>query len=422
MYKKNILEKFGDFLSHPGKRFLFGLLTAWTIWPFGLYIGLAILEHTKTYFVSGVSVKLSNGEVIPCTIVKKKYYCYWPVVPFVCLFFYIPYKTQYYLVKNIAAPDIPSNTKFDGIFLECQLLNAEPIPYAKAKAIMTEPQCVAEELEKEIPSLREQFCSDMKPFFENELIEEIYHTNQLSICKSYEDDHLLFHYSKLNNSQTCMIIKEDFVEQIKDDSTFLFTSYLASNPDAIVAMTDSLLERLLRLREDKKSEITQSKLEELDSKKELLTKDTIFKTIKKGCTWDIVCGSILCFLSVGGFEIAIFGLVSSMFILAPLGIALGCFLLHRGIRLIKVGKHRKLDVLMGNYKIIKTKCSKIIDNCTDESISYTYEFENGENLKVAASLGSVGDDFYMVYLEGTKKVNAYFSGMQYYPAQDLDIE
>ena len=117
-FEKNIIERFGDFYSKLGRRFLFNLgcivffvllelvlagtgigAFAAILWVYNL---LSICEKEKTRYIKSVQITLPNGEKTCCALFEQSVYAYAPMIlAFFSIGFYIPYKKQYILVRNM---------------------------------------------------------------------------------------------------------------------------------------------------------------------------------------------------------------------------------------------------------------------------------------------------------------------------------
>lgn len=164
-------------------------------------------------------------------------------------------------------------------------------------------------------------------------------------------------------------------------------------------------------------------LKEINRNKEVLTREVIIKAVKgKSSTRKIFWGIVLCVLSLGAFEISIAGIALGSIVVALIALPLGVLMIFFAVKNFRASKRNKENLLKGNYRIVKSVCTKVIDRSTDEGPTYIMMFANGERYKVVSPLGVEGDPFYIVYLEGAKKANGYFSGIRYHPAPDLIIE
>lgn len=132
-FEKNIIEKFGDFYSHAGRRALFslgcigfGVLLELILAGVGIgaffailcvYNLLSICEKEKTRYIKTVRITLPNGNVTSCAIFEQKVYAYAPMIlAFFSIGFYIPYKKQYILVRNMEIKNFASGTRVSPSF------------------------------------------------------------------------------------------------------------------------------------------------------------------------------------------------------------------------------------------------------------------------------------------------------------------
>ncbi len=161
----------------------------------------------------------------------------------------------------------------------------------------------------------------------------------------------------------------------------------------------------------------------MESNKKILNAQVIANSIKgQVSTSKKGFGIIMCFFAVCGFEMMIAGLVFVQIPVILLGLVLGVALLYFGIRNIKASKLNSANLQAGNYRIVKTVCIGYVDASDDESTSIVTKFENGAQVDMLRPLGTAGDVFYLVYLDGAKKPNAFFNAAEYIPDANLKIE
>lgn len=449
--KRTFLEWVSDILSSTGKRFLFGMaigaigvLLAFvpilfisgigvTLALFGIYTAISILESQKTYYVNSLSLSLNNGEKVTCAIFKQKCHAYVPIVFFFSPFFYFPYKVQYIIVKNMTMPNTPCNTKVSPQFLANGLLDIEVISTREYKEIQANPLVVAEKISSYFGEKRAAFVRETKPFFDTSLMEEIYYDNKISICKILKDTYIIFHYQSYSGKQCGMLFNKDFVDKIIQDTSFLLESYLSLQNPSIILLTDEVLERLLR---DNKNDVEPNEqvqqyvehyVEKNESKKQLLTRQLIEQRIyASSCRGNMVGGILLLIPALGGIELGIASVVLGMF-WGLIFLAGGIACLYYGIRNIRRSKNNKKNALQGSYRIIRTKCiehNEVQETDADGDpcgVSHTHKFANGDEIKLNFVFAVSGDIVYLVYLEGSKKINACFNAIEFKPAPDLQI-
>ena len=469
-FEKNFVEKFGDFYSKAGKRALFSLgcilvgvlvesILAGTgigfiIGVLSVYNLLSICEKEKTRYITTVRVTLPNGNVTACALFEQKVYAYAPMIlAFFSIGYYIPYKTQYILVPYKEIKNIAPQTRVPTSFLTSGLLKVDIIPQSKYQAIIRNPQIIANELYAQIAPRREAFLKEVKPFFETDLLEEIYYTEDLSICKVYDNEtFILFHYESHSGVQCGFFFNEDYIDKIKEDPSFLLESYIGMENPKMVFLTDEVLERLLRGRKTRgdenvgssKAEETADRTEkmadshveaekvymdEVNKNKTVFTRKTIASRLKSGkCTWRMVWGITLLYFSLGGFALTILGIGTGMIIATIIGLPLCILLIYFGVKNIKISNRNRNALMAGDYKIIKVTCTDRVDvEETDADgdpcgCSHTHHFSNGDTLKVGQVVAVNGDTVYLVYLDDNKKICTYFNGIEYTPANDLAIE
>ena len=455
MYQKSLWEKFGDLFSSLGKRCLIGLSLAilggvfvgfdptgimGVVFCLGMLILVSVMGSNKTYFVANIIVRAPTGEIIPCAILKQNQYAYMPVVPFFSPFFYMPYKTDYYLLKNVSAPELQCGTRVNGTLLAAGLVRMEQITKAKAVAIQKDPQIIAQELSGQAEQARYAFLKEVKPFFDTNLLEEIFPARHLSLC-NLEGMCVLFHYAKIDGRYCGMHIKTAFIDRIKQDPSFLLGTYLGMEPeklvDSLVILDDTVLERLLRIRKEnsdfcsntneQSTTETPEVISRVNRNKTTLTKDVIEKALKKNCsTPKKILGIILCIPALGAIELGIAGIVTGGVIWGLLFLALGVWLAYVAIKKLRQSSKNKESTLHGHYKVFQTTCidtSKEERENEDETVTfYTTKFANGESKTLDRPLGVKGDTFYLVYLPGSDEANAIFNAIDYIPSPDLIIE
>ena len=469
-FEKNFLEKFGDFYSKMGNRALFSigcilvgvvveLILAGTgigflIGVFSAYNLISICEKEKTNYTTTVRVTLPNGKTTACALFEQKVYAHAPLImAFFSIGFYIPYKTQYILVPYKEIKNIPPQTRVPTSFLTKGLLKVDIIPQSKYRAIIRNPQIIANELYEQIAPRREAFLKEVKPFFETDLLEEIYYTEDLSICKVYDNEtFILFHYESHSGVQCGFFFNEDYIDKIKEDPSFLLESYIGMENPKMVFLTDEVLERLLRGRKtrgdenvgsskaeetadrtekmaDSHVEAEKAYMDEVNKNKTVFTRKTIASRLKSGkCTGKKVWGIILLFFALGGFEIAIFGIVTGAIVAIIIGLLVGILLVHFGVKNIKISNANRNALTAGDYKIVKTTCTKRDDEEQTDAdgdpcgYSHTHYFSNGDVLKLGRVVAVEGDTVYLVYLHGDPNISTYFNGIEYIPANDLVIE
>ena len=172
----------------------------------------------KRLDITTVRVTLPNGNVKACALFEQKVYAYAPMVlAFFSIGYYIPYKTQYILVSNKGIQNIAPQTRVSPLILTSGLFNVEIICKSKYQAIIGSPQIIANELYAQTEPRREVFLKEAKVFFETGLIEEIYHTDDLSICKFYDNEMFaLFHYESHSGVRCGLLFNEVYIEKIKE--------------------------------------------------------------------------------------------------------------------------------------------------------------------------------------------------------------
>lgn len=429
MYEKNLWEKIGDLLSHPGKRFLLGLLSVIILGPFGVMIAISIAGKTKTTFVSNLLVNTKSGNSIPCALIKQKHYAYFPVFPInlFCLFFYIPYKTEYYVIKNLQASEIKNGDIIYSTALDLHIVRSEKVTKAYAEAL----QKYVLTLENEVDgAARQIFLQDTKKFFETGILKELYFTEGFSIC-SLKGNQVVFFYEK-DSAQVGCDVNDDYTETVKTNPNFLLDLFLTGNPqkilDSTLELTEDALERIIRKDQDlPKNDAAEQILNQRDNEKAPITIDMIESTLKtKTSTSKKVGGWLLCFLALGSLELGIFGMVGGIFIMGIIFLAIGIWVGYLGIKKIRQGKQNSKTIQNNQYKIIKVECTSVTEEeqISDEGVSYYYRttFANGYSVTLNNRIGLARDFFYFVYLDGVKEPVAYYNATYYHPAPELVFE
>lgn len=437
-------EKMGNYLSSMFHRFLFGacvgamgLLILFTIGnvfiPLGIigvllflggfYTAISVLESTKTYIVSGISVFMPDGSKIPCTMIKQNTYAFMPIIPFFCPLFYIPYKTQYFLIKGINAPNISPKKKINDSTLIHGLFNMELLTHAKASALQKNPQIFVGEVQEEYSKLRGRFLENAAPFFEAKLMEEVFFNERLSVCKLMEKNYFLFFYtSKIIVPQGILIAENSIQNIIADPSCLLGATSLN-----YLTLDHVTLERLSRSNQTVDFKTHEKTIERANHKKQLLTKEILEQSLQKEqASTKKIFGWILCFCGVGALELTIAGFVTGALMVGIISLPITILLFYFGVKKIKRSKLNKAAVLNGQYKVLKVLCTNVVENEyeTDSGFSctYTVEFANGHAHTWNDKVAIAGDAFYLIYLNGTKEPVAYYSAVVYHPADDIVVE
>lgn len=432
-YEKNFWEKVGDQLAHPGRRFLFGLLSILILGPFGAFIALSFRERKKTYYVSSITVQTSTGETVPCAIMKQRRYAYMPLVPIVSLFFYVPYKVDYFLLKNVSATTLPSGARVNGTVLNIELIRTEQLTKSKAQAVQREPQLLAQELSGQSAQARNEFLQAAKPFFDTQLMQEIFATDHLSLCQ-LTGLNVLFYYSKVSGHFIGFRVSDVDAQRITQDPSFMLAALLATDSDTLVErfviLDDSVLERLLRARKEDpelrtEDEKTSEVLSGLEQNKKLLTKELIEQTLtQKTSSTKKVTGFLLFIPSLAATELGIGCFATGLFVLGLIFLPAAGWLCYWAIRRIQQGKRNRENIQCGRYRIVPATCVSVTEKLPSDAedvTMYTTQFSNGESQTLNCSLGVEGDPFYLVYLPGSKHADAIFNGIDYLLAPDLSL-
>lgn len=458
-FEKSFREKFGDFYSKMGRRALFslgcigfGILLelvlpdigiGYAITSLSIYNLISICEKEKTKYLKSVPVMLPNGKMTSCALFEQRFYAHAPLImAFFSPGFYIPYKTQYILVRNMEAKNLAPGTRVPPPFLKLGLINIEIIPKSKYSAIMKNPQILSDELYAQKAPRRKAFLREINPFVATGLLEEIYHTDKLSICRLFDNKNfILFHYESHSGVQCGLYIKEEHIKKIKEDDSFLLESYIYTKNPSVTLLSNELLERLLRYRKNQNTENTDIKntfeakddvearyIDKVNKNKKVFTREMIASKLKsKKCTWRMVWGIILLYFSVGGFCLTVGGICSGTIILTVIGLPLWILLMYFGVKNIKISNKNRRTLTTGQYKIIKTTCTERLKETQTDSdgnscgYSYSHFFSNGDALILGYTVAVEGDEVYLVYLNDNEKISAFYNAIEYVPADDLVV-
>ncbi len=458
-YKKSFIEKFGDFYSKKRNRFLLGLAVVFLGFCFGnilptvsavivcigfYQIMISVSSKEKTRYIGTVQITLPDGSVTPCTLFEQNVYAYAPsIMAFFSLGYYIPYKKNYIIVHNMEAVTLEPRKVVSLNFLASGLFNVEVVPKSKFSAVINDPQVISQELYALNKSRREAFEKDMKLYFEAKIMEEIYFTDTLSICKTDDDIYLIFHYERSGDGQVGMFLNENYIEKIKENDSFLLEAYMNADELDARLFDSQTLERLLLLQKKRRDEKSadesgdnsapesseEFRFSEIDSNKTTLTKGMIETRLEsQNCTGKTVLGGFLLFLSLYGLLFGIFGIGSGNVIMAAIALPVWGVLTYFGVNKIRLSIKNRKAIRAGEYKIIKATCTgreEMENEDGDGNVigkTYTHSFSNGETLKLNFPFAIEGDPVYIVYLNGNKKPGAFYNAIEYRPDSDLVIE
>ena len=458
-YKKSFIEKFGDFYSKGLNRFLLGLAFIFSGFCFGnvfptiaavlvcvgfYQIMISVNSKVKSKYIKTVQVTLPDGSVTHCAIFETRVYAYAPfILAFFSLGYYIPYRKDYIIVPNMGAETLEPGKRVSLNFMASGLLNGELVPKSKYSAVINDPQVISQELYALNKSGREAFEKDMRNYFESGILEEIYFTDTLSICKLYDDSCIIFHYERSGTGQLGMFLNENFVEKIKENDSFLLEAYMDADELVARIFDSQTLERLLLLRErtSKENSSEESKDDsspetfrethsfEIDSKKTVLTKEMIETRLQtQNCTGKTALGCFLLFLSLYGLIFSIFGIGSGNILMAAIALPVWGVLTYFGVKKILFSVKRRKAIKAGDYKIIKATCTGREETENEDGDgnviekTYTHSFSNGETLKVNFPFAITDDPVYIVYLNGVEKPGAFYNAIEYRPDSGLVIE
>lgn len=185
---------------------------------------LSFFKKEKTVFVKGITVRTLQGEDIPCAIIKHKQSTVLPIILLPCIYAYIR-RNRYYLVYNVESTGMAEGDKINKSLLPSGILNCEPITKSKFNALISNPQSFADEIGTVVNNLRPKFLDTMGQFFDAKLLEEIYHTNQVSLCRTYAGGYYLFHYSEKGGHQVGFVPNQGIIDEIQKDASFVMRVY-----------------------------------------------------------------------------------------------------------------------------------------------------------------------------------------------------
>lgn len=185
---------------------------------------LSFFKKEKTVFVKGITVRTLQGEDIPCAIIKHKQSTVLPIILLPCIYAYIR-RNRYYLVYNVESTGMAEGDKINKSLLPSGILNCEPITKSKFNALISNPQSFADEIGTVVNNLRPKFLDTMGQFFDAKLLEEIYHTNQVSLCRTYAGGYYLFHYNEKEGHQVGFVPNRGIIDEIRKDASFVMRVY-----------------------------------------------------------------------------------------------------------------------------------------------------------------------------------------------------
>lgn len=454
MYKASLSEKIGALLERGIVRFLIGV----AVTALGSFLGIvcsnaflnflglilmlcgicliiSTVKSAEYSFVTGVFVRLQSGGVVPCVIVKKESYVYAAFLfQFLCLFRYIPYRTEYFLVKNILVPGIASGTKISGKIIEEKVFNVESITKAKQNAIVANPQIIEPGLCEQIANVREKFVLKAKKFIDSGILEEIWFSDKLSICRLYSGEYMIFHYGNGIDNPFGYIVTFSDLEKIKISSEYLFS------PDfervATGTLNDNTYYRLCNLIQLKNQNNSNIALTEENKANQENYLNNLNQN-KKCFTHEMVCNQTeknynLASVLIGfGIYFGLFLFVTSIFAVESVigkvifGLLAVVFIAVMCRYLVKRSKKRK-QFQGGAYRVIKSICLSVerveSEGEAGTTVTYVHRFANGKVVSAAKPVGNVGDIFYLICPAPDYEVKTFFNGRYYYPDPRFIVE
>ncbi len=392
---------------------------------FGIFGAFSIIGKQKTYLMGGFSVTGKDGKVINCAVIKQKHHAYMPFIPIVCPFYYIPFKTVYHIVRNVTAPKVSDPLRINNNILGSQVLDSEPITEEKYKRMISHPESFADEIQKSTELAREKYYRDIAPYFETGILNEIYHTDEVSVCRTSLGSHLLFHYDHLDDDLYGIHITEELLESLKSEPNCLFAAYIEA-PEILenlrVKLDETIMERILNDKEYKEhvdTEASKKTMADINENKtpitkEMITADLKWKCLTRNVLFSILWGFFAALFIVCGFFAGIFGII-------VFTIIIGGILVYATVTHISDFTKYKRTLSSTKYKIIKAPCVDV--EVHEDSEGGTYEtavFANGEKLTSISC--SVGDYLYFLYLEGETSAKNHYDGKKFIPAPDIYVE
>ena len=365
-------------------------------------------------------------------------FAYFPfiIVQFFCFFFYVPYQVEYYVHVGAHVPNTAPGARINDT--NFHLANKKVrVSSGSAKAILENPQQVAQAVADLLNESAEQFRADAAPYYKSGIMKQVEETQQYTVCTLCQELTVLFHHARLNDVQVGILIKPTAIDLLKQEPARFYSAYL-TNQLEYISLDDATLQRLIRIEKEKAAadgaaapQVTeaadQEVLQAAEERKTMVTKQELEAKLKSSHSSGKKAGGyLLIFLSVGCAELTIFGAVS---MIIPLAIIFGVatfFLIRAAHKQLKKAKQNRLALEQGAYRIVKVRCEKVdINEVSDEDGTYTnyfYTFEDGRTLKTASPLCTTGDQFYFVTIGENDKNFLYYSAINYRMDPQLTVE
>ena len=442
MKDKTFREKLGDTLDNLGKRFLIclgctavglllciiplGFLIGVPLAYFGIYGMLSVIPKEKTYLIGGITITSPDGKSIPCALIKQKHYAYMPIIPIVCPFYYFSYKTQYYLMRNVSAKKLEKPMRVHNNILSSGIIEAKALTHTEFKAIAENGRAneFYNEIKTDAENARAQYLSDIAPFVETGLVEEVYYNERISVCCICKKSYVLFHFSRKDGAQCGLSINESLANALKEDDTEIFEAYI-ENPQLLglmVTFNDRALERMLNAPELKecvnKEEATEARAE-MDKKKKQITREMIVERLRS----DLILGKLLwgIFWAFWCLLFVICGIFGGIFGIIGFTVLIGGFTGSLSVSFFKEHFANKKALANGRFTVVKVACTEIVEENSDDGTYYTYKFANGASYGGDKVSCNPGDFYYFVYPEGRNISDVFYPALEYAPAPDIIV-
>lgn len=467
MKKKNIVEIFQDIMSHGGKRFVFGIVTfaigivlcitavlaivGAPIMLFGLCTMFACFAVSKGYYVG----TYAEGEGENCnsvSIVKLKDHVFPPIICFLHVFFYLPYRVRYVAVKNTVAPNIEPGSRISICFMNFKAVDYTFITKEQAKGLADGSVSVSS-IAPDCGAGYEEYKRDVARFVEAGLLTEEYNSRQFSLCRLRGEACAIFAYCEAEGHQCGVICSGKTVDEISENPAGWMNAVFRLTDEAwrknMIILNDATFNKMKKLAEQGEAET----LDDIGDKPEAEAEKAAEKVLKDykntvnalRDTAPITVNTVVNALNVtyvgsrkvnmvwqgivGAFG---FGLgVASIFfapVMAIIFIPLCgylCWCAYKNFKQIKPARE-----LIGNrrFTLVKSVCTELEPLTDNEDSQYGWraKYENGAEFDFAGMSNrettAVGEAAYLLYFEGEERKNwpcRAYTEVLYSPAEEL---
>ena len=278
---------------------------------------------------------------------------------------------------------------------------------------------------------REQFLKIFSHYENNNLLKEIYFNDVYSIAKNDTDSQCyLFIYSEKN------ILNPEIAK-----NQYFFQGYpitkeqcekFANNTWTVKALLRELkkeeflpisfyhLERMLRNTDTENAKQTKQFIE---SQKKVFTDSDIMNALNSQTS------NVVPVLMFGLATIFFIFFVASLIVAEPIfgdiittiimgGVSLSCF--ASSILSKKINQRSKKAFEEYGYRIVKTICVNVTkEKDEDYNVYYIAKFANGDSKKYSTLIPHIGDIFYLVYINNTRKLFRTYEACNYTPDTNL---